>query len=102
MMGPDALGGSMIGRESRLRRRDRVLVQRAAESLVLLDLDGGQYYALDEVSARVWEMCDGAHGVGAIVEAIATEYDASVETIYEDVLAFLEEMLDENLLVPEA
>jgi hypothetical protein len=92
----------MIGPESRLRRRDRVLVQRAAGTLVLLDLDGGQYYALDEVSARVWEMCDGAHEVGAIVEAIASEYDASVDTIYEDVLAFLEEMLDENLLVPEA
>lgn len=92
----------MIGPESRLRRRDRVLVQRAAGTLVLLDLDGGQYYALDEVSARVWELCDGDHGVGTITEAIGAEYDAPVETIYEDVLAFLEEMLDENLLVPEA
>lgn len=92
----------MIGPESHLRRRDRVLVQRAAGTLVLLDLDGGQYYALDEVSARVWELCDGAHGVGTIAESIGAEYDAPVETIYEDVLAFLEEMLDENLLVPEA
>lgn len=91
----------MIGPESRLRRRDRVLVQRAAGNLVLLDLEGGQYYALDEVSARVWEMCDGANGVTAIVEHIGTEYDAPVPTIYEDVVAFLEEMLDENLLVQE-
>ncbi|HEX9944552.1 MAG TPA: PqqD family protein [Thermoanaerobaculia bacterium] len=92
----------MIGPESRLRRRERVLVQRAAGTLVLLDLDEGQYYALDEVSARVWELCDGEHGVGRIVEAIGSEYDAPVETIYEDVLAFLKEMLDENLLVEEA
>lgn len=92
----------MIGPESRLRRRDRVLVQRAAGTLVLLDLEGGQYYALDEVSARVWELCDGTHGVGTIAEHIGTEYDASVATIYEDVVAFLEEMLDENLLVKEA
>ena len=91
----------MIGPESRLRRRDRVLVQRAAGTLVLLDLDGGHYYALDEVSARVWEMCDGTHGVDAIVQTIGTEYDAPVDTIYEDVLAFLQEMLDENLLAPE-
>lgn len=92
----------MIGPESRLRRRDRVLVQRAAGTLVLLDLEGGQYYALDEVSARVWELCDGAHGVNTIAEHIGTEYDAPVSTIYEDVVAFLEEMLDENLLVREA
>lgn len=89
----------MIEPQSRPRRRERVLAQAAAGTLVLLDLDGGQYYSLDEVSARVWEMCDGEHGVEGIVEAIGAEYDAPVETIYEDVLAFLEEMLDEKLLV---
>lgn len=89
----------MIGAESRPRRRERVLTQAAAGTLVLLDLDGGQYYSLDEVSARVWELCDGEHGVGGIVAAISAEYDAPAETIYEDVLAFLEEMLDEKLLV---
>ena len=89
----------MIGHENRLQHRDRVLIQRAAGTLVLLDLEGGQYYALDEVSARVWELCDGEHGIGAIVETIGDEYDAPVETIREDVLAFLQEMLDENLLV---
>jgi len=92
----------MIGPASRLRRKDRVLVQRAAGTLVLLDLDGGEYFALDEVSARVWELCDGDHAVGAIAETIGTEYDAPVEAIYGDVLVFLEEMLDENLLLPEA
>ena len=91
----------MIGADSRLRHRDRVLIQRAAGTLVLLDLEGGQYFALDEVSARVWELCDGEHGVDGIVEAISAEYDAPVETIYEDVLAFLEEMVDEKLLVVE-
>ncbi|HET9209775.1 MAG TPA: PqqD family protein [Thermoanaerobaculia bacterium] len=91
----------MIDARSRPRRRERVLTQTAAGTLVLLDLDGGQYYSLDEVSARVWELCDGEHGVEGIVEAISAEYDAPVETIYEDVLAFLEEMVDEKLLVVE-
>jgi len=89
----------MIGADSRLRHRDRVLIQRAAGTLVLLDLEGGQYFALDEVSARVWELCDGEHGIGGIVEVIGSEYDAPVETIREDVMAFLQEMLDEKLLV---
>jgi hypothetical protein len=91
----------MIGPQSRPQRRERVLTQHAAGTLVLLDLDGGQYYSLDEVSARVWELCDGEHEVDRIVAAISTEYEAPVETIYEDVLAFLEEMEDEKLLVAE-
>jgi len=91
----------MIGADSRLRRRERVLVQRAAGTLVLLDLDGGQYYALDDVSARVWELCDGGLGVRQIVETIGAEYDAPLATIYGDVVAFLEEMLGEELVVEE-
>jgi hypothetical protein len=91
----------MIGPQSRPLRRERVLAQSAAGTLVLLDLDGGRYYSLDEVSARVWELCDGEHEVGGIVAAISAEYDASEETIYEDVLAFLEEMADEKLLVAD-
>jgi len=91
----------MIGAESRLRRRDRVLVQRAAGTLVLLDLDGGQYYALDEVSARIWELCDGEHGVGEIVETIGSEFDAPLATVYDDVVAFLEEVRGEKLVVEE-
>jgi hypothetical protein len=89
----------MIGPQSRPQRRERVLTQHAAGTLVLLDLDGGQYYSLDEVSARVWELCDGEHEVGGIVAAVSAEYDAAAEMIYEDVLAFLEEMADEKLLV---
>lgn len=89
----------MIGPDSRVRHRDRVLTQRAAGTLVLLDLDGGQYFALDEVSSRVWDLCDGERGVDTIVSAISDEFDAPVETIREDVVGFLQEMLDEKLLV---
>ncbi|HEX6904303.1 MAG TPA: PqqD family protein [Thermoanaerobaculia bacterium] len=92
----------MLEPESRLRHRDRVLTQRAAGTLVLLDLDGGQYYALDEVSSRVWDLCDGELGVEAIISTIGEEFEAPLETIRGDVEEFLQEMLDENLLVEES
>lgn len=92
----------MIGPESRLRRRDRVLTQRAAGQLVLLDLDGGQYYALDEVSGRIWDLCDGSRDVAALVDALCQDFEAPAETIEADVLAFLDEMVDEKLVVREA
>jgi Coenzyme PQQ synthesis protein D (PqqD) len=92
----------MLAPESRLRHRDRVLTQRAAGTLVLLDLDGGQYYALDEVSSRVWDLCDGELGVETIISTIGEEFEAPLETIRGDVEEFLQEMVDENLLVQEA
>jgi coenzyme PQQ biosynthesis protein PqqD len=97
-----ASGGiGAIGAGSRFRRRDRVLVQRAAGKHILLDLDSGQYYALDEVSGRIWELCDGTHDVAAVVAALCQDYDAPEEAVEADVLAFLGEMVDEKLLLPE-
>ena len=92
----------MIASETCLRRRDRVLAQRAEDSLVLLDLDGGEYFALDEVSRRVWDLCDGTRDVAAVVAALSSEYEAPEETIREDVQELLKDMVDENLLVVQA
>jgi hypothetical protein len=78
-----------------------VLVQRGADQWILLDVENGQYYALDEVSGRVWDLCDGSHSVSAMVAALCQEYDAPAEAVEEDVLAFLGEMADERLVVHE-
>jgi hypothetical protein len=83
----------------RLRRRDRVLARQAAGTLVLLDLDSGQYFSLDGVGARAWELCDGERDVGAILDTLGEEYEAPIEVVREDLIAFLREMLDEALLV---
>ena len=89
----------MVELARRLRRRDRVLARQAAGTLVLLDLDSGQYFSLDGVGARAWELCDGERDVGAILDALGDEYDAPIEVVREDLIAFLREMLDEALLV---
>ena len=88
----------MIGLEARPRRRDRVLVQHAADQCILLDVDSGNYYALDEVSDRIWELCDGDHSVAAMVEAICRDFEAPAEDVEADVLAFLGEMASERLV----
>lgn len=91
----------MIGPDSRLRRRDRVLTQRAAGQWILLDLDGGEYYALDEVSGRIWDLCDGTRDVAGMVETLCQDFDAPAESVEADVLAFLGEMVEEKLVVGE-
>ena len=89
----------MIEMDSRPKQREKVLAQRAADSLVLLNLEGGQYYSLDEVGARVWELCDGTRTVAELVSIIGREYDAPAETVRADVLELLTELADESLVV---
>jgi coenzyme PQQ biosynthesis protein PqqD len=91
----------MIEPQSRPRRRDRVLTQRAADQWILLDVENGQYYALDEVSGRVWDLCDGTRDVSTVIAEICRDYDAPAETVEEDVLSFLNEMVGEKLVTTE-
>jgi hypothetical protein len=88
-------GGSLT---ARLRQRERILKQEAAGTVVLLDLDSGQYFSLDGAGSRVWDLCDGRHAVAEIVGMVCGEYDAPAETIERDVLELLNDLADEKLL----
>jgi hypothetical protein len=85
--------------ESRPRHQDQILTQRASDSQILLNLAGGEYYALDEVGSRVWELCDGTRTVGEVVVIVSGEYDAPADTIQADVLELLEDLLNEKLVI---
>jgi hypothetical protein len=90
----------VITLESRPTRDDRILAQPNAESLILLNPEDGQYYTLDEVGARVWELCDGTHAVADVVSAIHSEYAAPLSTIRSDVVELLDDLGREKLLAP--
>jgi len=83
---------------NRPTRRERVLVQRADDQTVLLDVDSGSYFALNDVGACIWGLLDGTHDVEAIVTAVCREYDAPADDVRVDVLALLEELRSERLL----
>ena len=80
------------------RRKEKVLARETSDALIVLNLNTGQYYALDEVGWKVLELCDGTRSVSDVISAICDEYDAPADTIKTDVLKVLEEMIDEDLL----
>jgi coenzyme PQQ biosynthesis protein PqqD len=88
--------------DERLRRQDGVLAQEAQGRTVLLRLEDGGYYALDEVGAMIWELCDGSRAVSEIVTILCSEFDAPEPTVREDVLEFIGDLRRERLLVVEA
>jgi coenzyme PQQ biosynthesis protein PqqD len=76
-----------------------VISQRADGQTILLRLDNGGYYAIDDVGAAIWELCDGQRDLGDIVAAMVAEFDAPEATIRTDVLEFVQDLRQERLLV---
>jgi hypothetical protein len=88
----------MIGPQSQPAHAPKVIAQKAKDLLVLLDLDTGEYYSLDEVGTRIWELCDGARTVSDIARCISEEFDASGESVEQDVLTFFQQLSQDDLV----
>lgn len=87
-----------MGPDSRPLRQVQVLMQETAGEALLLHLDSGQYYSLDEVGGRIWSLCDGSRTVREIATWLAEEYDQSPDVIEADVLELLQELADEQMV----
>lgn len=86
-------------RMARRPTRAEGIVARTMEGqAVLLDLSTEEYYSLNEVGSRIWELADGEHTVAAMVDTIVAEYEAEREQVSADVLDLLDELSEEGLV----
>lgn len=89
----------LLNMQSSPKRKDQVIAQKAANDFLLFNMDDGNYYSLNEVGGRVWELCDGKHTVAQLVATLAAEYDAPREALQNDILELLEKLCSGKLIV---
>ena len=65
---------------------------------VILGADAGQYFGLNEVGARVWELVQQPVSVSAICDVLCAEYEVDKEVCERDVLELLNELSTNGLL----
>lgn len=85
-------------RTSRFVRTPRVRATTAREETVLLDVERGRYYALNEVGSRIWALvCEGA-AFGEIVDRVCEEYDVARERGERDADLLIRQLLSASLV----
>ena len=94
-----------LGRRSRVVRptdrfrRDPELVWRLLEDeLVIVRPSDGQIRVLNNVGAFIWQALNGECSLAQLVGQICAEYEVSVEEAGEDLIALLQELVDEGLV----
>lgn len=68
------------------------------EAVIVLP-ESSQVNVLNEVGSRIWEFIDGTRSVGEITEAIVAEYEVSNEQAGRDVNEFIQELVENRMLV---
>ena len=85
--------GTVVG------RRERVMTQQVEGDAVLLDIDSGEYFSLNEVGGMVWELCDGSRSVEDVAELISSEFDVDTSAALSDAIELLESLVGAGLVV---
>ena len=87
-----------MNRSLKLTRPDGVLLREIEGESVLVNLDRGQYYGLDDVGTRLYQLLTESPDVGAAFEAALAEYDVDAETLEQDIADLVERLAAEGLV----
>jgi len=79
---------------------DGVLCQPVDDELVLLNMTDQQYYGLDGVGARMWQLLLEYADIDRVVELICAEYDVDETIVRSDISSLVERLGSAGLLRP--
>lgn len=82
----------------RYRPSANVMFVTHGSATVLLDVEHGRYFSLDEIGGRIWQLLHDHDHVPALADALADEYDAPLDALSTAITELLER-LSSQLLV---
>lgn len=65
---------------------------------VMMNIDRGQYYSMNEVAGMIWDMAEKEIEVEDIVNKLLDEYEVEKDICISSTLSFLERLYHEGLI----
>lgn len=100
-----AHGGKMVAKTSNAGSfavPPNILLQELPDQgLVFLDLGTEEYFGLDEVGSRMYEVLLSEGSVDRACDVLLEEYEVAAETLRADLDAFVAQLLERGLIVHE-
>jgi len=84
--------------ERKLRQPKGVMLRELDGEAVVLNLDNGRYYGLDEIGTRLYALLTAADTAEAALAAALAEYEVDEATLRADVSSLVERLTDEGLI----
>lgn len=93
------MSGVKVGPHGRFAASEHVRSRQFDDERVMLDLQGGAYFALDAIGARMWDSLTAGQTPAEVAAHLVSEYEASQEQILEDCVLLAAELVNRGLLV---
>lgn len=85
-----------------LKANEKILFQKLGDEAVILHLDSEEYFGLDSIGTRIWELLMGEGGsIEKILPILKEEYDVEEKVLKKDIEELVENLIKEKILLKE-
>ncbi len=77
---------------------DQVFAQEVDDEMVLLDMASENYFGLDETGSAIWQVLSKSGSLHATYDALFEAYDVEPEELENDIIVFVQKLLDAGLV----
>ncbi|NLI24085.1 MAG: lasso peptide biosynthesis PqqD family chaperone [Bacteroidales bacterium] len=82
------------------RRNPDLLFSDMDGETVMMSIQNGEYYGLDEVGSRIWQLLENPESAETLTDKLIEEYEVTRETCLSDVMEFLNMLAEKQLIIP--
>ena len=90
--------GKLISLDSIVSQKEDVDVTELNKEKIMMDLDKGKYFMLNETGSAIWDTINEPKSVSEIIESIIKEYDIDRETCESKVFEYVEKLRHEEIV----
>ena len=81
-----------------IKRNTSLLTSSMDTELVMMSLEKGEYYGLNNIASRIWSLLEEPLSFEKLLETLLDEYEVTKEQCIADILPFLEEMNKKQII----
>ena len=87
-----------ISEATRISRNPAILAVEVDSETVMMSIDAGCYYGLDDVGTVIWRRIEPPCSFSNLVDQLTMEYEADRATIAHDVRLLLDRMAQQDIV----
>lgn len=88
----------LIGEAVIVTRNRELISAPVHDEIVMMDIDSGRYYGLDDIGSVIWRRVESPQTFGALIDSLVAEYDADRGVIAADVSKLLVLMAEHKVI----
>jgi hypothetical protein len=90
--------GKTMDLQTTVARNEDIIFSNMDDETVMMSIEKGEYYGINPVGRRIWELLETPVTVAGICEVLGNEYNVSPEQCRNEVLAFLTQMSEKDII----